>query len=111
MKRSNVAIKGTVQVPAPNPSLWSKLLRLRFSTEPVCSRGANIENVRCSTTISLSKTKVVHPNRGDGKFTRLGRASRCGILNFSKPCLKLPERARRHWQNSRQGARRDCFYW
>jgi hypothetical protein len=32
-----------VQVPAPNPSLWSKLLRLRFSTEPACSRGANIE--------------------------------------------------------------------
>jgi hypothetical protein len=100
-----------IQVPAPNPSLGSKLLRLSFSTEPVCSRRVNIENVRCTTTTSLSKTKVVHPNRGDGKFTRLGRANRCGNLNFSKPCLKLPERVRRPWQNSGPSKRLDCCYW
>ena len=34
-------------------------------------------------TPSLSKTKVVHPNHGDGKFTWLGRANPCGNLSFS----------------------------
>ena len=52
------------------------------------------------TTVSLSKTEVVPPNRGDGKFTRPAKANQCGNLNFFKRCPKRLERARRHWQNS-----------
>ena len=52
------------------------------------------------TTASLSKTKDAHPNRGDGKFTRMESASQCGNPNFLKPCLKLPVQGRRHCQNS-----------
>src|ERR1700728_3327209 len=54
-----------------------------------------------TTTVSLSKTEVVPPSRGDGKFIRPAKANQCGNLNFSKRCPKRPERARRHWQNSR----------
>ena len=46
-----------------------------------------------TTTASLSKTEVVPPNRGDGKFTRPAKANRCGNLNFSKRCPKRPEQA------------------
>ena len=67
-------------------------------------------SMRSTTTPSLSKTKVVRPDRGDGKFTRPGRANRCCNLNFSKRCLKRPEQARRHWQNSGPGEPVDCCW-
>src|SRR5579864_3801179 len=65
-------------------------------------------SMRKATTPSPSKTKAVHPNRGDGKFTRPERASRCDNLNFSKRCPKLPEWARSHWWNSGPSKPLDC---
>jgi hypothetical protein len=62
-------------------------------------------------TASLSKTKGIRPNRGDGKFTRPERASRCDNLNFLKRCPKLPVQARRHWQNSGPAEQFDGRYW
>ena len=62
-------------------------------------------------TASLSKTKGIRQNRGDGKFTRPGRASRCDNLNFLKRCPKLPVQARRHWQNSGPAEQFDGRYW
>ena len=113
MKRANVAIKGQrCSSPAAKSQFCDQncsdcVFRLSQSV----AEGPTSRSVRCTTTTSLSKTKVVHLNRGDGKVTRLGRANRCGNLNFSKPCPKLPERARRHWRNSAPSERLDCYYW
>ena len=50
-------------------------------------------------TPSPLRTKGVHPDPGDGKFTRRARASQCSNLTFLKRCPKLPEQANRHWRN------------
>ena len=110
-----LGVKGhpAVQVPVPNPCACGQdCSDCAFRLNQSVAEGPAPRSVRCTTTTSLSKTKVVHPNRGDvGNFTRLGRADRCSNLNFLKPCPKLPERARRHWRKSGPSERLDCCYW
>src|ERR1700722_3782836 len=62
-------------------------------------------------TPSPLRTKGVHPNPGDGRFTRRARASQCESLSFLQPCPKLPERGKQHWRNSAPTKPLDACSW
>ena len=68
-------------------------------------------SMRSTTTPSPSKTEGVHPNRGDGRYTRPARANRCGNPIFLKRCPKRPEQVRRHWRDFGPTAPLDRCYW
>ena len=70
-----------------------------------------LRDAHCMTTHSPSKIKGVHPNHGDGKFTRQGRTSRCSSQNFSKRCRKLLVPARWLWQNVGPTEPPDNCFW
>jgi hypothetical protein len=55
---------------------------INFETVPQKHSDKGLIPSAPSNTTSPSKIRDIHPVRGDGKFTRPGRASRCDNPNF-----------------------------